>query len=446
MIASRALKWHLSAASFCCFALNPSLGRVAGEPYVVIQAGQVLLQPGAPPAGPSTIIVKDGKIVGIRSGYETLDALSVPSDTEVVDLKDQFVLPGLIDSHVHLTTQTSQKSSLELVTKSSSALAIDGAYYARITLLAGFTTVRDAGGDTESVLALRDAITAGLIPGPRLLVSGAPITATGGHGDVIGYRSEIILPHEGVCDGADDCRRAVRGLVKRGVDFIKVIATGGVLSDTQSGLGEELTDDELRAIVETAHSLGRKVAAHAHGTRGVNAALLAGVDSIEHGTFLDERSVKLFKKTGAYLVPTLLAGQTLVEHSAEMGYYPPAVQAKAIQVGPRMQAALGFAYRNGARIVFGTDSSVSPHGQNAREFRLMVRAGMSPTDALRSATSDAAALLGISAQAGTIKPGKFADLIAVQGNPLIDLDSLLHVSFVMRSGIIYKRQQSHETE
>ena len=326
------------------------------------------------------------------------------------------------------------------MTKSNSDLTLDGAYYASLTLPAGFTTVRNPGGPTEVVVALRDAIAAERIVGPRLLISGDALSPTGGPGDVLGYRKDLRLSQEGVCDGADQCRRAVRNLVKQGVDLIKVNATGAVLSETSTGLDQSFMNDELLAIVETAHSLGRKVAAHAHGTAGINAALSAGVDSIEYGTYLDSQSISLFNDRGAYLVPTLLAGQTILKQAQQPDFFPPAIRRKALEVGPKMQAAMTRAHQGGVKIAFGTDSGVSAHGENARELELMVAAGMLPAEALRSVTIDAAELLGIADKVGTIERSKLADLIATMGNPLQDIRALLSVRFVMKDGVIHKAE------
>ena len=306
------------------------------------------------------------------------------------------------------------------------------------------STVRDLGSSGDAAFALRDAIASEIVPGPRMLVAGETITPTGGHGDdTLGYREDLFaVPGimQGVADGPDACRKAVRAQVKRGADVIKLTATGGVLSVTAAGTEQQFFEDELQAVVDTAHLLKRKVAAHAHGTRGINAALRAGVDSIEHGTFLDDESIKLFLQTGAYLVPTLLAGETVTERARITGYYPETVAEKARQVGPSLRAAFARAQKQGVKIAFGSDSSVSRHGENAREFKYMVEAGMSEMDAIVSATHNGAELLELSRLIGSIELDKAADVIATAGNPLVDIGELERVIFVMRGGVIYKNE------
>ena len=375
-----------------------------------------------------TLVVSGGKIVEIRDGWHGTGA-------QVVDLRDSFVLPGLIDSHVHLLFENGPNIELEGFKKTSADLAFDGYGYARKTLRAGFTTVVDLGSDPDAMYALRDAIAAGKVDGPRIIAAGG-VSAHGGHGDIHGYRPDVmkLFSSPGLCSGADDCRRAVRQAVQRGADVIKTASTGGVMSNTAAGVGKQMTDDELKAIVETAHSMGRQVACHAHGADGVNAALRAGVDSIEHGTYIDAESVRMMKAQGTYLVPTLLAGDTVRRQAETADWMPENVKVKARQVGPNMVAALRRAREGGVKVAFGTDSAVSPHGQNAREFSLMLQSGYSPLDAIRSATVWGAAHNRLSDQVGSLAPGKAADLIAVKGDPLSDVTELERVSFVMKGG------------
>jgi imidazolonepropionase-like amidohydrolase len=303
-------------------------------------------------------------------------------------------------------------------------------------LHAGFTTVRDLGGDPEAIFALRDAIEQGVIVGPRILAAGSSIAATGGHGDVDGYKAELLelWTPDTVCDGPYDCRRATRHAIKYGADWIKITATGGVLSDTATGTGQQMTDDELREIMDTAHALGIKVAAHAHGTDGINAALRAGVDSIDHGTFLDKESIRLFKENEAYLVPTLLPGAKIPPMMEGNPFFTEAIKVKALAAGAASLENVSLAYNAGVKIAFGTDSAVTPHGKNGEEFALMVQAGMTPMDALRSATVVAAELIEMSDTLGTLEEGKFADLIAVDGNPLDDISTMEDVQGVIRNG------------
>ena len=417
----------------------------AAADIAVIHAGRLLAVPGSPPREAQTIVIRDGKIERIVAGYLDAAAAGVAGAdaVRIIDLKQSFVLPGLIDSHVHILGETNPRARLQRVEESDADDAIAGAGFARKTLMAGFTTVRDVGaGSGDSVFALRDGIASGDVAGPRLLASGATISVTGGHGDgTQGYRDDVaeLLHSDAVCDGAADCRRAVREQVRRGADHIKLTATGGVLSNTAAGLEQQFFDDELKAIVDAAHAMGRKVTAHAHGRDGVNAALRAGVDSIEHGTYLDAESIKLFRKTGAYLVPTLLAGATVVEWANDpASFLLPPQRAKALEVGPQMHDMAKRAKAGGVKIAFGTDTGVSKHGENAKEFALLVEAGMTPTEAIRAATVTAAAHLGQSANVGAIEPGRFGDLIAVKGDPAADVSELMDVDFVMKNGVVYK--------
>jgi imidazolonepropionase-like amidohydrolase len=400
-----------------------------------VQAGKLLADPATGQVlSDKTLVISGGKIVEIRDGFV--------GDGDVVDLRDSFVLPGLIDTHVHILSEQGPSGRLDRVIHSKSREAIVGAQFALRTLKAGFTTVADVGDDNEPVFALRDGINAGEVPGPRILSSGYILTPHGGHADVHSYRPEVmeILENPAACSGADECRRVVRKQIQAGADLIKITATGGVLDDAATGVEQQFTDEEMVAIVQTAHSLGRIVKAHAHGVVGINAALRAGVDSIEHGTYLDEESVKLFKAHGAYLVPTLLAGHTVAEEAAKPDtWMPPAVKAKALLVGPNMLGMLRRAHTAGLKIAFGTDSGVSHHGDNAREFALMVEAGLTPLEAIRAATVTAAEQLRLTSVAGSLAPGKGADLIAVRGDPLSDVTRLEHVSFVMKGGVVYKK-------
>jgi imidazolonepropionase-like amidohydrolase len=320
-------------------------------------------------------------------------------------------------------------------------MALTGAANARKTVMAGFTTVADLGAANDSVFALRDAIRAGAITGPRIVAAGSALTPTGGHADVHGYRADInaVLASPTACNGADDCRRAVRAQVQQGADIIKVTATGGVLSNTRAGLGQQFADDELKAIADTAHSLGRIVTAHAHGVDGVNAALRAGFDSIEHGTYLDRDSIALFRRNNAYLVPTVLAGAWVSERARDANsFLTPAQKEKALTAGPLMLDMLRRARAGRVNVAFGTDTGVSPHGMNAREAELWVEAGFTPLEVIRAATVSAAAHLQLSDTAGALKPGLSADLIAVDGDPTQNISLLRDVKFVMARGAVAK--------
>lgn len=402
----------------------------AGATY--IHAGRLLADPasGRVETG-KTLVVEGGRVAAIRDGFV--------GEGRVIDLRDAFVMPGFIDSHVHLTFESGPTSRIDAVTKSTTDQAFDGVVFAGRTVRAGFTTVVDLGSDPEAINALRDAIAAGKVMGPRVIAAGG-VAAHGGHGDVHGYRQEIIdlFRSPTLCSGADDCARAVRVAVQQGADIIKTASTGGVMSNTAAGLGQQMSDAELVAIVETAHRLGRKVAAHAHGTDEVNAALRAGVDSVEHGTYIDPESIRLFKAKGSYLVPTLLAGDTVSQQAETADWMPAPVRAKARTVGPLMVDALRRAHQGGVRIAFGTDSAVSKHGENAREFALMVKAGLTPLDAIRAATVWGAAHIGLEGEIGSLAAGKAADIVAVRGDPLADVTALETVDFVMKGGAVVR--------
>ncbi|HYE42509.1 MAG TPA: amidohydrolase family protein [Caulobacteraceae bacterium] len=421
-----------------------SLGVASAQPrpdeVLVIHAGRLLDRPGQAPRGASTVIVRNGKIEAVRDGH--VDPASIPG-ARLVDLKDRFVLPGLIDSHVHLESDRAGiEGQLADVTDSAPARAYETAVNARKTLDAGFTTVRNLGDGTGSTLALRDAVARGDMPGPRIVDAGRSISTTSGHMDgTLGYEEHLhsAIGQENLCDGADACRRAVRLQIRRGVDVIKIATTGGVNSRIGAGLGQQMFDDEAKAIVETAHLYGKKVAVHAHGADGVKTALRAGADSIEHGTLMDDEDIKLFVKTGAYYVPTLSTVNGYLERIArDPNAYPPAVRAKIDWRISITGKALQRAFPRGVKIAFGTDAGVSKHGRNADEFELMVKYGMSPMDAIKAATVNAADLLGLSQEIGTIEPGKRADIVAVAGDPLADVTVLKRISFVMTNGRVWR--------
>ena len=402
--------------------------------FTLIYAGQVLAVPGKPPISNATIIIHDGKIMGIEEGFLE------DEDATIIDKREMFFLPGLIDSHVHLRGDRDSGKPDDAVRLEAGDVALTAAGHARTTLMAGFTAVQDVGGPKE-IFALRRAINAGKVPGPHIKAAGSAISATGGHGDFHGFKDDILemMQSETVCDGVADCRRAVRQAVKNGADVIKVTATGGVLSDTNAGTGQQLMDDELKAIVETATTMGRKVTAHAHDKGGIEAALRAGIQSIEHGSFLDKETTRLFRQKGAVLVPTVLAGKTVEGWAKDPDtFLPPNSVKKALEVGPQMQEMARIAYQNGVTIAFGTDTGVSKHGDNAKEFEYMMVAGMSAQEAIASATTIAAKHIGMDTQIGSLEKDKFADLIGVNGNPLTDIQELMDVDFVMKGGVIYK--------
>jgi imidazolonepropionase-like amidohydrolase len=410
---------------------------------VVVQAGQLLDRPGQAPRGPSTLFIRDGRVDQVREGHHSPAAFGAAADTRVIDLREHFVLPGLIDSHVHLTNDLGGVAGqLAAVQRSQSDNALEAAVNARKTLLAGFTTVRNLGDGDGEIRALRDAIAAGKLPGPRILTANTSISATTGHGDpTLGYRAEL---HEALdtagntCDGVESCRRAVRRQIAQGADVIKLLITGGVNSRIGAGLGVQMFEDEARAVVETAHMYDKKVAVHAHGADGINLALRLGVDSIEHGTLLDREGLRLFRESGAYYVPTL---STVNGYRERLAANPEAYQGEVLE---KIQWRIGITGKSleqavpaGVKIAFGTDAGVSLHGRNADEFELMVAHGMTPAQAIVAATRNAADLLGLGDSIGSLEPGKQADLIAVRGNPLEDVTVLKQVSLVMKGGEVH---------
>lgn len=409
---------------------------------IVIHAGTLLDRPGRPPRRNATIVVRDGRIESVRDGF-----VPAPAGARLIDLSDRFVLPGLIDSHVHLTSdRAGVEGQLAEVTDSVPLRAYEAAWNARKTLDAGFTTVRNLGSDDGVTLGLRDAIDRGWAIGPRIVDAGTSISSTTGHMDpTLGVREdfhEVLRASGSTCDGADDCRRAVRRQIARGVDVIKIATTGGVNSRIGLGLGAQMFEDEVRAIVETAHLYGRKVAVHAHGADGIVLALRAGADSIEHGTLLDDEGIRLFRQTGAYYVPTLSTVNGYIERlRANPNAYVGEVREKIEwRIGITGQS-LRRAFPAGVRIAFGTDAGVSMHGRNADEFLLMVEHGMDPMSAIVAATVNAADLLGLSGEIGMIEPGKSADIVAVRGDPLADVGVIRQMSFVMARGRVHRLEE-----
>ena len=406
------------------------------EPVTIIHAGTLLAVPGQAPRREQSVIIRGQRIAEIRAGYADLPG------ARVVDLRDSFVLPGLIDMHVHLEGLDDRiQARLQAPFRDYEDEAYTALLNARRTLLAGFTTVRDLGADPRTIMSLRDAINADQFAGPTIVPAGTMISVSGGHGDVNGLNRDLSGVYEpqtiNVCNGADDCRRAVREQISLGAEVIKFAATGGVLSNVPGGLAQQMMSDEMRAVVETARSFGRRVAAHAHGVDGINAALEAGVNSIEHGTFTNDRTFELYRSTGAYYVPTLLAPAAALA-DGERGALTPAQMQKAREAAGNAERSFARAVRERVNIAFGTDTGVSRHGDNAREFALMVRNGMTPMAAIRSATVSAATLLGRADTVGTIEAGKDADIIAVRGDPTENVQLLENVGFVMRHGRVHK--------
>lgn len=403
-----------------------------------LHCGRLLTMNGDAPVEQATLVVEKGWITRIEKGYA-----KAPEGVVTVDLTSKTVMPGLIDCHVHFELEQSRQSYSEKYTLNPADIAFRATGYARKTLLAGFTTVRDLGG-TGVNLALRNAINKGLVDGPHMLCAGSMISITGGHGDPTnGAREDLFdppLPAQGVADGPDECRKAVREQVQRGADCIKVAATGGVLSLARDGKLPHYADDELQTIVRTARDLGVDVAAHAHGDEGIRRAANAGVRSVEHGTFMSDETINAMIKNGTWYVPTLTAGWA-VSDSAQYakGFFPDMVRDKALGIGPKIEETVGRAYRKGVRIAFGTDAGVFPHGLNALEFGFLSRAGMPNEAILKSATINAAEMLRIQDTAGSLTSGKRADIIAVDGDPLKDIGAMQKVQWVMKSGVVYKK-------
>lgn len=384
-----------------------------------------------------TVVVTGNKIERIVSGYTT-----VPSGSKGVDLKQHTVMPGLIDMHVHIEGQTSPKRYEEGFRMNPADVALRSTVYANTTLMAGFTTVRDLGGSGVNV-SLRNAINRGYVPGPRIYTCEKAIGTTGGHADPTnGIRKDLMGdpgPKEGVVNSPEDAKKAVRQRYKNGADVIKITSTGGVLSVAKDGMGPQFQEDELAAIVETANDYGFVTAAHAHGAEGMKRAVMAGINTIEHGTFMTEEIMDLMVEKGTYFVPTITAGKSVVELAKKPGYFPAVIVPKALAVGPQSQNTFAKAFKKGVKIAFGTDAGVFPHGENAREFIYMTEVGMPTIDAILSATKVASEALRIDDEIGTLEAGKWADIIAVEGNPLNNIELMLDVQFVMKNGKIYKQ-------
>lgn len=404
--------------------------------FIILHCGKILDVKNKLVLEGMSIVIEGNKIKNIVKGY-----IEPGADDKVIDLKNNTVMPGLMDMHVHIESETKKGASADRFTLNPSDIAFQSVKYASTTLMTGFTTVRDLGGSGVNI-SLRNAINKGLIPGPRIYTAGKAIATTGGHADPTnGYNKNLMGdpgPEEGVINGVDEARKAVRQRYKEGSDLIKVTATGGVLSQAKDASGAQFTEAELKAIVETAKDYGFRVAAHAHGAEGMKRAIRAGVSSIEHGTFMDDEAIELFKKYNTWYVPTIIAGKSSADSAKIPGYYSEIVTPKALAVGPKVQATFTKAYQAGVKIAFGTDAGVYMHGKNWKEFVYMVQGGMPAMEAIRAATYNAADLLGVSEILGTIEKGKLADIIAVSGDPLKDISIMGQVKFIMKDAIIYK--------
>ena len=419
-----------------CVVLGLALGG-ASQAATLIHAGRVIDGVSDSVKTNQTVVVEAGKITAIEAGFRQPAA-----GDRVIDLRGGTLLPGLFDMHVHLTSEYSRHSEIDDYKLNEADVAIDAVVYADRTLLAGFTTVRDLGDEYRASIALRNAINAGKVPGPRIIAAGKAIASTGGHADPTnGWARKFPAdpgPEEGVINSVDDARKAVRQRYKEGSDTIKITATGGVLSIAKNGANPQMTEEEMRAVVATARDYGFKVAAHAHGAEGIKRAVRAGVDTIEHGTFMDDEGMKLMKEHGTWYVPTLSAGRWVYDQAQDPDFFPPIVRPKALAVGPQIQQTFARAYKAGVKIMFGTDTGVSKHGDNAREFHLMVEGGMPPMEAIKVATSVPAKFLGLDDRTGSIAVGKLGELVGVPGNPLEDITVMEHVVFVMKDDTVYK--------
>jgi imidazolonepropionase-like amidohydrolase len=451
----------LATAIACVFAGSASTAAepptpAAAATTVVLHCGH-LFDPVAGTLRGETTVVTDGKrIREVKAGlvdaqaYQSTALKAGATKVSFINLSNATCLPGLIDSHTHLTGETSPTGYTDQFRWNVADYAIRSTVYARRTLLAGFTTARNLGDNDGESVALRNAINAGIVPGPRIFTAGGAIGSTGGHADgTDGYRKDLAGDpgaKDGIINGADDARKAVRQHYKDHVDLLKIMPSGGVLDESSSVDNAQMTIAEIEAVVAAAHDYGFTVAAHAHGAEAIRRAVLAGVDSIEHGTYMTDEDMKLMKQRGTWYVPTIIAGKYVEEKANVPGYYPAQIAAKAKQVGPLIQATARRAYKAGVKIAFGTDSAVYPHGDNAKEFVYMVEAGMPPMYVLQAATTHAAELLKKSKDLGSVEAGKLADVIAVEGNPLEDIALMQQVRFVMKDGVVYKTDGRAERE
>ncbi|HYE54966.1 MAG TPA: amidohydrolase family protein [Chitinophagaceae bacterium] len=404
----------------------------------IIHCGQLIDVKAGTVLKDMSIIIEGNKISDVQKGYT-----NATGPDKIIDLKNRTVMPGLIDMHVHMESETNPNRYMETFTFNPADYAFQSVQFSERTLMTGFTTVRDLGGSGVNI-SLRNAINKGLIKGPRVITAGKSIATTGGHADPTnGYRRELMGdpgPAAGVANGPDECQKAVRQRYKEGSDLIKITASGGVLSVAKSGENPQFTEAEINAIVATAKDYGFKVAAHCHGTEAMKRAVRAGVHSIEHGTYMDDEVMQLMKQHGTYYVPTITAGRSVGDSAKKPGYYPELVTPKALAIGPKIQGTFAKAFKAGVKIAFGTDAGVYAHGKNWLEFVYMVEGGMPAIETIRAATLNAADLLGMTESLGSIEKGKWADIVAVEGDPTKDIQVMGKVRFVMKNGIIYRQE------
>jgi imidazolonepropionase-like amidohydrolase len=420
--------------SISLFLLCVTFAMSAHAAKTLIHCGQVINVRSLQLESARTIVVDNQRIKTVATGYIT------EKDATVIDLRQHTCMPGLIDLHVHLGSSINANSTVEGFSFNPADYAVRAVANAEKTLLAGFTAVRDLGSAPGVSVALRNAINQGIVKGPRIQAAGG-VSTTGGHGDPTnGLRADLMtVPGSGIANGASEVRRAVRQRYKEGFDLIKIATTGGVLSLAKSGDAPLLADEELAAIIATARDYSMPVVTHAHGAEGMKRAIRAGVQTIEHGTYMDDEAIGLMKQNGTWLVATISAGKFVAEKSKIAGFFPPIIQPKAATIGPLIQASFGRAYKAGVKVAFGTDQGVGPHGENAREFEYMVEAGMPPLEAIRAATLHGATVMGLEKDIGTIEAGKYADIIAVSGEPQKDISVMNRVAFVMKDGVVYKK-------
>lgn len=420
-------------ALLCCLCVN-----FVSAQRTILHCGQLIDVKAGSVLKEMSVIVEKNMITDVQKGYATAAA-----NDKVIDLKNRTVMPGLIDMHVHMETETNPNRYMETFTFNPADYAFQSVVFSERTLMIGFTTVRDLGGSGVNI-SLRNAINRGQIKGPRIFTAGKAIATTGGHADPTnGYRRDLMDdpgPAAGVANGADECMKAVRQRYKEGSDLIKITASGGVLSVAKSGENPQFTEAEINAIVSTAKDYGFKVAAHCHGAEAMKRAVRAGVNSIEHGTYMDDEVMQLMKQHGTYYIPTITAGRAVGDSAKKPGYYPDVVTPKALAIGPKIQGTFAKAYKAGVKIAFGTDAGVYAHGKNWLEFVYMAEGGMPAIETIRAATVHAADLLGMTESLGSIEKGKWADIVAVDGDPIKDIQAMGRMRFVMKGGVVYKQE------